>query len=520
MSDSTAARPKPRPKPKPKPKANALPESSATPSEASGSSLSIPQASSNPATRYAIDIDDSDDMFIQANKSQKEVSSDSDDALLSPSKRKKKRKQETTHVPLWQKHKDITRLLSQDLSDDSDLEILGGSTTPNASKSNGKRKRKERSRSRSITPPPALPEEQIKQAKAVVRNALQLPARAPSPMFDGDESTDTIVFQPELTAIANGLRGQSVSNSTPAPEPANEDNLLLTIKFKRHPLSPHANEPDQEWQYKIERSDSFHDLFEAVAEDASIQQENLIMTYLGKRFFASVTPEILRIWTETADMVAYEKTTYEYIHDNPAIPRYTPSQALPATPGSSRPALKPFMETIEIDSNSDDEDVSNILGPGGLGYSAPSLSPSPPSVHSHSQSQGQTQTHESDAEPESDTLRLTLRSASTQKDITLTVRSTAKCGAIVKAFLKKAGLSDQYPNAGSDEPPPAPAPQPKRKGGRKSKATLAAEAAALIAAAAPQKDPRLYIEGEKIDHDAVIGQQDVEDGDMVEVVGL
>lgn len=113
-----------------------------------------------------------------------------------------------------------------------------------------------------------------------------------------------------------------------------------------------------------------------------------------------------------------------------------------------------------------------------------------------------------------------MRSALTQKDITLTVRPTTKCGAIVKAFLKKAGLIDLYPGAGSDEPPapPVQVPPPK-KGGRKSKVTLAAETAAL-AAAAPAKDPRLCIEGDKMDNGTPIGEQDVEDGDMIEVVGL
>ena len=97
----------------------------------------------------------------------------------------------------------------------------------------------------------------------------------------------------------------------------------------------------------------------------------------------------------------------------------------------------------------------------------------------------------SDAEPlDSDTqkFKLTLRSALTSKDITLTVRSTTTCSAIVKAFLKSAGLTDKYPSG-----------QTPRKGG---------------------KVPMLCLDGDKLDPKSEIGDADLEDGDLVEVVGL
>jgi hypothetical protein len=81
--------------------------------------------------------------------------------------------------------------------------------------------------------------------------------------------------------------------------------------------------------------------------------------------------------------------------------------------------------------------------------------------------------------------KLILRSTQTSKDITLTVRPTTTCGAIVKAFLKSAGLSDKY------------AAQTPKKGG-----------------------PRLCVDGDKMDPGSQIGDADLEDGDMVEVVGL
>lgn len=113
-----------------------------------------------------------------------------------------------------------------------------------------------------------------------------------------------------------------------------------------------------------------------------------------------------------------------------------------------------------------------------------------------------TESQQSDAESESDgdKFKLILRSALTaNKEISLVVRPTTKCGAIVKAFLKKAGLSGQYPEVVSGA----------KKGGRKSNKVPAAG-----------KDPRLCLDGDKLDNASEIGDADLEDGDMIEVVGL
>lgn len=106
---------------------------------------------------------------------------------------------------------------------------------------------------------------------------------------------------------------------------------------------------------------------------------------------------------------------------------------------------------------------------------------------------------ESDAQPETngETFKLVLRSNIT-KDITLTVRPTTKCGAIVKGFLKAAGLTDKYPNT-------TPAKPTKGRKGKNAGATNV---------------PQLMIDGEKMNPDSEIADADLEDGDMVEVVGL
>ena len=115
------------------------------------------------------------------------------------------------------------------------------------------------------------------------------------------------------------------------------------------------------------------------------------------------------------------------------------------------------------------------------------------------------ESQQSDAESESDgdKFKLILRSALTaNKEITLVVRPTTKCGAIVKAFLKKAGLSGQYPEIFTGV-------SGTKKGGRKN-----------INVAGAGKDPRLCLDGDKLDNASEIGDADLEDGDMIEVVGL
>jgi hypothetical protein len=161
--------------------------------------------------------------------------------------------------------------------------------------------------------------------------------------------------------------------------------------------------------------------------------------------------------------VACTKETYDYI-------RAHPHSAQNTSFGSSNTGKGP----IHINSND---------GPGGA--SLPQES----------------QQSDDESESDEDKFKLILRSAlTTNKEISLVVRPTTKCGAIVKAFLKRAGLSGQYPEVFAGVPA--------KKGGRKSNV------------AAAGKDPRLCLDGDKLDNASEIGDADLEDGDMIEVVGL
>ena len=89
-------------------------------------------------------------------------------------------------------------------------------------------------------------------------------------------------------------------------------------------------------------------------------------------------------------------------------------------------------------------------------------------------------------EDDGDIFKLVVRSGVT-RDVILKVRPTTTCGAIVKAFLKRAGIADQHLEGRSI-----------RGGG----------------------GPRLMIDGGRMDPETPISEADLEDGDQVEVDGL
>lgn len=79
---------------------------------------------------------------------------------------------------------------------------------------------------------------------------------------------------------------------------------------------------------------------------------------------------------------------------------------------------------------------------------------------------------------EKDTFKIILRSGST-KNITVTVRPTTKCGAIVATFLKRTGIKN-----------------------------------------VKAKKVKLVIDGERMEPDTAIEEADLEDGDIVDIMGI
>ncbi|EIW80894.1 hypothetical protein CONPUDRAFT_72760 [Coniophora puteana RWD-64-598 SS2] len=298
-------------------------------------------------------------------------------------------------------------------------------------------KKRKRSRSRSLTPPPELPVHRLMNARNVVRQALQAGGRAPSPTFVGDDSTDTIVLDPELLKIAEEVKKRT-GPSTLINQNRGPEDVIMRVKWQPHPLDEAAR--SETWAYKMKRQSNFIELFDEVADAATVLVDRLFITYEGKRIYSSATPHNLKVWAE-GELEACEQATYEYLRTH----RHQP------TPPTRQPE-------------------------------AAARSPSAAPLESDAESDAGSQTD--------DKFRLILRSSAT-KDITLTVRPTTTCGAIVKAFLKKAGLSDRSVPSSA-------------KGPKKKTASV----------------PHLVIDGDKMLPDTAIGDADLEDGDQVEVVGL
>ncbi|KAI6103068.1 hypothetical protein EV401DRAFT_1875649 [Pisolithus croceorrhizus] len=363
----------------------------------------------------------------------------SDASRPSPARRFKRKKH--NDQPRWQTV-DVAKLQKNLLSSDgdsSDIEIIESiRDTQVAGESSPNKRKRQRSRSRSITPPPALSDHQLANAKYLVRKALAVESRTPSPTLLPDDSLDNIVLNPELAKIVEEVKKQAARQKIDAEQTGGPETVTLNVNWIPHPLNVAAPKPT--WTREMKRHDSFRVLFEETADLASILVDHLVVTYDGKRVFPSGTPHSLRIWTE-GELEACDKNTYEYMRTRRLQRSHSPP---------------PQDDASEDEAPSDD--------------------------HSHS---------ESDAESSGgDKLKLVFRSTAAD-DVTLTVRPTTTCGAIVKAFLKAAGLPDIY----SDAPPK----------GRGSKTI---------------PYPQLKIDGDKQTSTTEIGDADLEDGDLVEVVGI
>ncbi|ESK95217.1 hypothetical protein Moror_3975 [Moniliophthora roreri MCA 2997] len=278
-------------------------------------------------------------------------------------------------------------------------------------------------------------------------------------------------------AQSRGL-SQTQTGSSPPPPPLASNNagnisetVVITVKWQPHPLNQNGEKPAL--AYKIRRNDSFRDLFESIAEEYCILSENVILSYRGNRFFPSISPADLHMYNQ-AEIVACDKKTWDHIRKN-RTKALVDADAIELTSDSGDDIVT-LAPVTEIDSDDSDD-----------GGAAANIPPSQDPVADTG-----------------DVIKITIRSGMTNKDVSLTVRQTAKCGAVVKAFLKRSGLEGNYPAFMSGDTVPA---VNGKKGGRK-------------ATVVPPKFPQLCIDGDRVGNDEEIGNYDLEDGDMVEVVGL
>ncbi|KAF5369341.1 hypothetical protein D9758_002505 [Tetrapyrgos nigripes] len=514
---SAASQPRPRPRPKPKPKAASGSGNVNVSSDGNG-------PSPTPVSASTYEIQDSDEMFMR-NKTrnrdawaqlekldrEKEAkgkrvvseSEDDSDQEKTPQRKSKGKKAEKSALPIWERDKKFKRFLSQDKSDSDDsddsITILDDNKTPNAKNLKRKRgSRRKQSRSRSITPPPQVSEQQLKIAREQIRKVLGVTRATTSPEtedneFKLDDSPEKL--DPELAAYAQRHAAKAQAHAHRGSSTGPEDKVTIRVKWQPHPNNSSKSATVSE--FRLDRSDDFSSLFEAVAEEAEVLPDNVVMTYRGTRVFPSVTPEGRKIWGQ-ADFDACDKSTYEYLRQQEAAARYT------QPPPNPKPKLQPkssswtkdgdSSDVIVLGSDDEDDDDDDDIQIASPPEQAPAMTPAAPE------------------EDTGDKFKLVLRSGKTSKDITLTVRPTTKCGAIVKAFLKKATLADASEYADFIEGGETSSAKPAAKKPRKSlkKSTTTAE----------QKTPSLCVDGERVGNDTEIGDQDLEDGDMIEVVGL
>ncbi|KAK7469037.1 hypothetical protein VKT23_003531 [Stygiomarasmius scandens] len=507
MSSATS-QPRPRPRPKPVPKAK-IPNG--------------PGPTPTPGASATYEVQDSDEMFIRNRardrdawaqlekldkakeaKSKEIVVSSSDDndsdreSTPGPGRKVKskgKEKKVVNNLPLWERNKKFKRYVSQSKSSDEDedsddsIKLVDVNKTPNAH-GNLKRKRgneRKRSRSKSITPPPEVPRHQLQNAKDIVRKTLGVTRATSSPDLDDDFKLDDTQnrLDPELAEYAR-KHAQSHPRATSSGP---EDKVTVRVRWQPHPQDPSGKKTITE--FRLEKHDNFTSLFEAIAEEAGILSQDVVMTYHNNRFFPSVTPDALKIW-DRAELVACDKETWDHLRKESKEIRFS----------SQQPPSKPTSSSIQVNDDSDDEII--VLGDGD-DSSEVELAPEPELA-------SQPQLAAADEEDAGPTFRLVLRSGKTQSDITLTVRPTTKCGAIVKAFLKKAGLANSSEYADFLEGKVQDSAG--AKGAKKPRKSV------KNVAASTQKTPTLCVDGDRVGNDTEIGDQDLEDGDMIEVVGL
>ncbi|EED79426.1 predicted protein [Postia placenta Mad-698-R] len=433
-----------RPRPRPKPRRLTV----ATAAASSTGPSSIVGTSPPPVSAVVdLTIEDEDALFIRnrnrtaqtwkkLNRATEDSSGD-EEGIASPRRRKNQKKgHKEQSLPAWTRGSSAVHDL---LSSDEDEEAIRRRIETQTSNAKGVEQlarpfngnnKRPRSRSRSITPPPALPAHALQHARDAIREIMGIIPRAPSPTYEEEESADVFELDPELARIRAQIRSQSDSFETPASQDTGGP-PTVAVKVRWIPHPQNPAARSDVWGFKLNR----------------VICDNLRVSYENKRVFPSATPHSLKIWSE-AELEACDVRTYEYLQD-------------------SRRQRSLSVQPVD------------------LGDHLRSKARAPSPIPEESDDTG--------AESASDTFRLTLRSGKT-KDIVLTVRPSTACGAIVKAFLKKSGLAEQYPE-----------PTVEKRKGKKGK---------------PAEGPRLMLDGDKLDPASEIGAADLEDGDLVEVVGL
>ncbi|KLO08661.1 hypothetical protein SCHPADRAFT_600469 [Schizopora paradoxa] len=298
-----------------------------------------------------------------------------------------------------------------------------------------KKKKNLVNRSPSITPPPPVPMQQLMVARNLVRQTFDATRSSP-PIIDVDDDDgpgdESVELAPELVAIAVSKRhAKSASAKNGSTESSTAPQVTLTIKFIPHPKDEEGE--IQIFQFNMRQDEAFASLFSALADEAGVLEEKMIVTYDGKRVFATSTPFSLGVWS-AAEFEAYNAHVFEYIQERKRERAFSPN------------TYEPEVENTAIGGN-----LTEDFGAADSGL----------------ESDGGSQ----------DTFKLTLQSGT--GNVTVTVRPATKCSSIVASFLKKTGRP-----------------------------------------ASASKKARICVDGESLDPNDPIDVAGLEDGDVVDIIGI
>jgi hypothetical protein len=246
--------------------------------------------------------------------------------------------------------------------------------------------------------------------------------------------------------------------------------------------------------FRMPRSSNFTALAAQLAASMLVPEEQLVLFTSfasslsgdgGRRLFASATPASLGMWTE-GEIDVGERETWEYLRDVKAQEKEEQKER--ARSRSRSLSVQPEDEDgRDRSEDGDDDEIEFSGGTNAYSGAGAAAAASPPR----------------DTTPAADgKFKLVIRSGITTKDISIAVRPTTTCGAIIKGFVKAALMHDASlgPKLGL------------KLGGKPADMEKGMEKIL--------KKARLVMDGERMDNDAEIGDADLEDGDMVEVSGL
>lgn len=203
-------------------------------------------------------------------------------------------------------------------------------------------------------------------------------------------------------------------------------------------------------------------MFGEVADAMGVLPDDIVLTLKGHRVYSSVSPAALGIWLDEEFGTSFTFTILHNFHDTPADAHFRETYQLLKDSRSLIPSGSTTTPTEGEDSEGRSSDTTSV------------------------------------GDTSEDAFKLTLRSVKTPKGIVLIVRPHTKCGKIVEAYLKKAGLANEY---------------------LKHDTTTRVQLRGRHGILAPS-GPQLVVDGDRLDSEVEIREADVENGDIVEVTGL